>query len=277
MSKKSRYDKMEKICQKLSKINIAEAGESDKIRNTEARRSKLLEYLHLSHILRLDGLFPADEKSERNAAEELKRKISRCADSQLRNMDTLKLSLIGEHTHTWYIARHYYEKCSKILCQMMVSIMDYTIKQKTGNSVLYTAEDEEKTEGIEMELSYLSTQFKEAYYYLCAYDYCTDKLADYVGVKEYKELMPEHCRITANGLPGKLDTVADAYEALKDCGELISDKSVLFPEQLYDESMLTAAYEETLGDYDNTEQAMDDYLSMVSGVSITYRLMQMGL
>lgn len=272
-----RYDNMEAIRQKLSKMNLLPPGEFEKIRNTEGRRKKLLQYLHLSHILRIDGLFPADEKAENMAGEELKQRIARCTDEDRREIDTLKLSLISEHTHSWYIARHYYEKCSKILCQMMVTIMDYTIKKKTGSFVLYTAEDDVKTEGMEKELGVLSTQFEEAYYYLCAYDYCTGRLADYVDVKEYKQLMPEHCRITANGLPDKLDTVADAYNSFRDGVGVIADESVLFPERLYDEPMLEAAYAETLRDYKNTDQAMEDYLNMVSSVSITYRHLRMDL
>lgn len=272
-----RYDNMEAIRQKLSKMNLLPPGEFEKIRNTEGRRKKLLQYLHLSHILRIDGLFPVDEKAESMAGDELKLRIARCTDEDRRESDTLKLSLINEHTHTWYIARHYYEKCSKILCQMMVTIMDYTIRQKIGKSVLYTAEDEKKTEGMEKELEVLSTQFEDGYYYLCAYDYCTGKLAEYVGVNEYSMLIPEHCRISANGLPDKLDTVADAYETIKGSAELLTDKSVLSPEQLYDEAMLETAYSEALKDYDNIEQAMDDYLNMVSSVNFTYRVLRLDL
>lgn len=270
-----KVEKMKVMLEKMDKMNLSPAGESDGVRNTEGRRKKLLWFVHCLHILRLDGGISVNDEQEILAVEELKRKISRCSDSETVRKESIRLSVINDHTHTWYIARHYYEKCSKILCQMMVTVMDFMLEVKMGESVLYSPE--EKLSGIRMEkeLALLSKAFNESYYYMCVYDYCTGKLAEYVDVPEYELLMPEHRRIVANGLPARLMRVADAYCKMMGIPDIIGDAAVKDPEVLYDEKLLAQVYDSEISKYVDLDFAMNNYQNIVAAVDYAYAA-QMG-
>lgn len=268
MSEKT--EKMKAMLEKMDKMTLATAGESDKIRNTEGRRKNLLWFVHCLHILRLDGGIPVNDEHEMLAVEELKAKISSLADKERQRTDTIKLSVINDHTHSWYIARHYYEKCSKLLCQMMVTIMDFMLEAETGKSVLYTSKEKKNGVSMEKELAILAKNFRESYYYMCAYDYCTGRLAEYVEAEEYSLLMPEHQRIIANGLPAKLQRIAG--ECCRGIGQsdIIKDKAVRDPSILYDEKLLAQVYDREIKKYTHIDYAMNNYQNMVSAVDRAY-------
>ena len=265
-----KVEKMKAMLEKMDKMTLASVGQSDNIRNTEGRRKRLLRFVHYLHILRLDGGIPVDDRDEIMAVEELKAKISRCPDRETVRKETIRLSVINDHTHTWYIARHYYEKCSKLLCQMMVTIMDFMLEAETGRSVLYSPEEKKSNVSMEKELTLLTKSFKESYYYMCAYDYCTERLAEYEDVEEYELLMPEHRRIVANGLPARLMRIADAYCGLKGEQDIIKDEAVKDPEILYDEKLLAKIYENELKKYIDIDFAMNNYQNMVAAVDYAY-------
>lgn len=265
-----KIEKMKAMLEKMDKMTLAAAGESDAVRNTEGRRKKLLWFVHCLHILRLDGGIPVNDEHEILAVEELKAKISRCADKERLRTETITLSVINDHTHSWYIARHYYEKCSKLLCQMMVTIMDFMLEAETGRSVLYTPEEKKTDVSMEKELAILAKAFRESYYYMCAYDYCTERLAEYAEVEEYCLLMPEHRRIVANGLPARLQRIAVAYCDQKGVPDIIKDEAVKDPEMLYDEKLLAKVYEREIKKYTHIDFAMNNYQNMVSAVDYAY-------
>lgn len=270
-----KVEKMKAMLEKMDKMTLAPAGESDGIRNTEARRKKLLWFVHALHILRLDGGIAVNDEHEILAVEELKRKIGRCPDRETVRRESIRLSVINDHTHTWYIARHYYEKCSKLLCQMMVTVMDFMLEAKMGESALYSPEEKRSGISMEKELALLSKAFRESYYYMCAYDYCTGRLAEYADVPEYELLMPEHRRIVANGLPARLMRVAAAYCKLKGVPDIIGDEAVKDPEILYDEKLLAEVYDSEIKKYADLDFAMNNYQNMVAAVDYAYAA-QMG-
>lgn len=268
MSEKT--EKMKAMLDKMDGMNLAAAGESDRIRNSDSRRKKLLWFIHCIHILRLDGSISVNDSSEEAAVDELKRKLSRCTDSDTQRRETIMLSVINDHTHTWYIARHYYEKCSKLLCQMMITVMDFILEAETGRNVLYSEADKKAGVSLDRELELLSKAFRESYCYMCVYDYCTVRLAEFAEIGEYELLMPEHRRITANGLPAKLMKIADAYCTAKGVSDIIKDKAVKEPELLYDEKLLAKVYDREIQKYISTEYAMNNYQNMVSAVDMAY-------
>lgn len=265
-----KIEKMKAMLEKMDKMTLAPAGESDRIRNTEGRRKKLLRFIHCLHILRLDGGIPVNDQHEIMAVEELKSKISRCTDREKLRKESIRLSVISDHTHTWYIARHYYEKCSKLLCQMMVTIMDFMLEAETGKSVLYAPEEKKSDVSMEKEVELLSKAFRESYYYMCAYDYCTGRLAEYAEVPEYELLMPEHRRIVTNGLPARLKRIAAAYCDMKGVTDILKDEAVKDPEILYDEKLLEKAYMNEIKRYIDIDFAMNNFQNMVSAVDNAY-------
>lgn len=265
-----KIEKMKAMLDKMDKMNLAAAGESEKIRNTEGRRKSLLQFIHRLHILRLDGGIAVNDEHEILAVEELKAKISRIPDKERMRSESIKLSVINDHTHTWYIARHYYEKCSKLLCQMMVTVMDFMLEAQTGKSVLYSPKEKKSGVSMDKELSILAKNFRESYYYMCAYDYCTERLAEYADVNEYELLMPEHRRIVANGLPARLCKIAETYGAVKGESNVIKDMAVKDPELLYDEKLLARVYAREMEKYTDIDAAMNNYQNMVSAVDYAY-------
>lgn len=265
-----KIEKMRSMLEDMDKMTLAAAGESDKIRNTDDRRKKLLRFIHCMHILRLDGGITVSDNDEIMAVEELKTKINRCTDREKIRKESIRLSVINDHTHTWYIARHYYEKCSKLLCQMMVTIMDFMLEAETGRSVLYSPREKQADVSMDKELSLLSGSFRESYYYMCAYDYCTGRLAEYAGVPEYELLMPEHRRIVTNGLPARLKRIADAYCGIMNVDDILKDEAVKEPEILYDEKLLEQSYQKEIKKYIDIDFAMNNFQNMVSAVNYTY-------
>ncbi len=263
-------EKMKAMLVNMDKMTLAAPKEADRIKNTDARRKKLLHFIHCLHILRLDGSVQVNDRHEMLAVEELKSKLSRCADREKLRNESIGLSIINDHTHTWYIARNYYEKCSKILCQMMVTIMDCMFEAETGNSLLYTPEEKKVHAGMEQELELLSKLFRESYYYMCVYDYFTERLAEYVKMKEYELLIPEHRRIVKNGLPARLQRIAAAYCSLNGNPDILKDEAVKNPEILYNENILAKLYEREVQKYPHIDFAMNNYQNMVAETASVY-------
>lgn len=265
-----KIEKMKAMLEKIDKMTLAPVGESDKIRNSEARRQKLLSFIHYLHILRLDGSLPVEDNDEVMAMEELKAKIKRIADRDRLRREAIKLSVINDHTHTWYIARHYYEKCSKILCQMMITILDAMLEGETGESLLYTSAEKKNGFSVEREISVLSKNFRDSYFYMCAYDYGTMRLAEYVGIEEYALLMPEHRRIAANGLPRRLERIVTEYCKKTGADKIIGESFVTDPEQLYDEKLLEKVYGDMAGDYSDIDEVMHNYQNFIAEFDFAY-------
>ena len=268
MSEKT--EKIKNMLDRMDGLTLAPPDESDKIRNTDSRRKKLLQFVHCLHILRLDGSVAVNDDYEIMAVEELKKKIGRITDREVQRCETIRLAVVNDHTHSWYIARHYYEKCSKLLCQMMVTVMDFMLELQTGSSALYTDGEKKTGVSIESELEALTKNFRESYYYMCAYDYCTERLAEYAGVSEYDILMPEHRRLVANGLPARLMKIAEAYGSLKGAAKIRIDDAVRSPEILYDEKILEKVYKDETAKYKDIDYAMNNYRNMVSAVDYAY-------
>lgn len=164
-----------------------------------------------------------------------------------------KLSLTNEHNKAYNIAEYFYEKASKTLCQMMITLMDYVLQEKANISVLCNEEANSTKEykALLDEFLTLNKQYQDSYFYLCAFDYSTEQIADFVNVQEYKHLAKEHIRIVENGLPNRVSTTIQALKNIVADDEqktqiLMEIEKSYTPNPLYDEALLKACYDNVL-------------------------------
>lgn len=115
------------------------------------------------------------------AIEELKSCIAAIHDPAFREHENVCASCLDGHSFDWSTARQYYEKCSKILCQTIINILEDVIEQDKVILYIYTDEEMGRAFDTGEELKSLVCSFAKAYLYLCSYDCCTKRFADFWG------------------------------------------------------------------------------------------------
>jgi len=236
--------------------------------NTKAVRDQMLRMAHYYHLLQNMGDEDPENKSKLETYWAIAReKIQKSKESEARWKEIAQSCLIDQHTKAWNMAEYYYEKGSKVLCQMMVTLMDYIIQEKAdGTSILYKGADRTSYFDLLDEIKELQEQYEECYYFLCAYDFCTEKIASFTNIKEYKQLNKEHERIIINGLPKK---VTECINTLKEiAGESKKDYFIdivkaFKPEPLYLEELLEECYQKAVEQYQDEVKAMTIFATLV--------------
>ncbi len=237
--------------------------------NTKVTRDRFLRLAHYYHIMgNMGDENPENKLKLENYRSIAREKISKSRQSDTRWKEIAESNLIDQHTKAYNMAEYYYEKGSKVLCQMMVTLMDYIIQEKgDGLSILYKDKDRTSYLNLLDEILELQCQYEECYYFLCAYDYCTEKIASFTGIKEYNQLSKEHERIIINGLPIKVTECIDTLKGVvgDNNKEYFIDICKAYkPEPLYSEEILEECYKKAVEYYKNDEvKAMTIFTSLV--------------
>lgn len=170
--------------------------------NTRDIRKDLVQLLHYCHVLQCGGnLSYAELYNKTWYLAEDKISNARTYEGYLR--EAISLRVIEEHCQCYNLANRYYEKAGKVLCQMIITIMDYMLQETGHISLLY--KDINKADYLDLndEMTELYDIYKDSYAYLLAYDICTKRIGDFVDVKEYSDLYEVHERLETNGLPAR--------------------------------------------------------------------------
>lgn len=235
-------------------------------RNTKQMRQQLLRITHYYHLLQNLGDPKVDSEKMEQYWALAKVKIQKAKECEGRWREIAEANLIDEHTRAWNLAEYYYEKATKILCQMMITIMDYLLQEQAGFSILYKGKDKSSYFDLLDEITSLNGAYVECCCFLSVYDYCTQKIADFTGIEEYRCLVKEHERIVTNGMP---DKVTEAMEKLREIAG--ADKAEYFidicraytPQPPYYEDILDEQYKRAVGFYGDEVKAMTVFSSLV--------------
>lgn len=172
----------------------------------------MLDLTHYYYILQKHGV------KNQNTSQRLREirgyaleRVKKTRDHQEQRKGSAELYVTEQHNLAWNMAEYYYEKASKTLCQMMITVMDYILQAKTGTSVLYESIDRISYFDLLDEIETLNKTYISCFNFLSVYDYCTEQIATFTGINEYKTLDKEHERIIENGMPAR---VSSAIEAL---------------------------------------------------------------
>ncbi len=241
--------------------------------NTKQTRRKLLCLSHYYYLLsNLGDQNAKSEKMEQYRAL-AKIKIQKAKDYEGRRREIAEANLIDEHTRAWNLAEYYYEKATKILCQMTITLMDYLLQEQAGFSLLYKGKDKSSYFNLLDEITSLNSDYIECCCFLSSYDYCTQKIADFTGIEEYRQLVKEHERIMTNGMP---DRVSDAILKLKEiAGESKAEYFIdicraYTPQPPYYEDILEEQYRKAVGYYGDEVRAMRMFSNLVIKVDEYY-------
>ena len=242
--------------------------------NRKAVRDKIIAMNHYYHILQLMGAPELDMVQMCVYGELAREKIAGIKDEALRRRELIKLSVLSTHTYAWNIAHFHYERAVKTLCMMMVTLMDYMLREQGGRSVLYQESDVAGYETLLDEITALNDDYRDAFFSICAFDFCTKKLGDYLHVPEYDNMAIEHERIIHNGNPRR---VTDIMERLKELagekqGKLMKQiEKAYTPEPLYSEKIFASCYREAVEQYETKDEAVDDFNGLVARVNSLYQ------
>lgn len=256
-------------------VLVREIDEYGADRNTKPVRTMLLRMAHYYHVLQIMGDTTVDKGKYEATWGIAREKIAKTADSSGKKKEIAIANLLEEHTKAWNMAQYFYEKATKTLCQMMITIMDYILQEKADTSVLYKDKDRGSYFSLLDEIISLNEEYEEAYYFLCSYDYCTERIAAFAKIKEYKKLYPEHKRLMANGMP---DRVLAALEALKEVAgerqqEIIQDMyKAYIKEPVWDEKEASECYKKAVKDYGDETIAMTVFSSFVVKLDYYYEM-----
>ncbi|MDD6488333.1 MAG: hypothetical protein PUG48_00755 [Clostridia bacterium] len=236
--------------------------------NTAKFRDQMLKMVHYYYLLQCMGDESNDNKKNMEFYLKIARqKISSARESAVIPKQIAEVYLINQHTKAWNMAEYYYEKGSKILCQMMITLMDYIIHTRLNEtSILYKNLNREKYLNLPDEIKVLNKDYEECYLFLCVYDYCTDKIADFTKIIEYKQLTKEHERIIENGLPRKVTDCINILQEIADANkkDYISDICKTFnPEPLFSEELFEECYQKAVQEYHNDINAMAMFAGLV--------------
>lgn len=264
-------DNLKKLEEQVEKTDLLQPSEYGKQKNTAARRRKLLQYLHRVHIIRMAGSGKVDEVREAMAIEELKVRISAVPDPLVRNHENVCAACLDGHSFAWNAARQFYEKCSKILCQTIINILEEVIEQEKGISYIYTDEEMGRVFDTQEELKSLAMSFAKTYCYLCTYDFCTKKFAEFWGFEEYSLLTPEHTRLAINFLPDRLKLVEGKYNFYHKDKPLKVTECMKDPQILYREDILEPLFQKAYALYDSPEDAFYDFANMTRYINMLYQ------
>jgi len=268
----NRMDSVFKLKEKIKQqeeLNFSiETNDYSYCANTKAMREQLLKLAHYYHLLQNMG----DENLEISSKIEIclniaREKIQKSKESESHLKELAMSCLVEQHTKALNMAEYYYEKGSKILCQMMVTVMDYIIQEKAnGISILYKDENNASYFDLLDEIKELQQQYENFYYFLCVYDFCTEKIASFTNIKEYKQLNKEHERIIVNGLPKR---VTECIKTLKEiAGDnkkdyFIDIDKAFKPEPLYVEELLEECYKKAVLQCQDEIKAMTIFATLV--------------
>lgn len=270
--------KMENIRKKIEVLEestlIGRLQEFSTQVNTSTVRDQYLKLAHYTYLLQYLGDESAETKLKLDKYLEVaKSKIEKARDSEAKKREMAELCLIEEHIKAWNMAQYYYERASKTLCQMMITTMDYIIQEKADQSILYKGKKKSSYFTLLDEIIELNKEYEKSYYFLCAYDFCTKKIADVTGIKEYKNLIQEHLRIIENGIPEK---VKNAIIVLKDiAGEekkeyFIDIERAFNQKPEYSEKLLQKCYDDAMKVYKSENNFMTYFSGFVVVVDDAY-------
>ncbi len=235
-------------------------------RNTKHARQQLIRIAHYYHLLQNLGDPNADSEKMEQYWTLAKLKIQKAKDYDGRWREIAEANLIDEHTRAWNLAEYYYEKATKILCQMTITLMDYLLQEQAGISILYKDKDKSSYFNLLDEITALNRDYVECCCFLSSYDYCTQKIAEFTGIEEYRKLVKEHERIMTNGMP---DRVTEAIQRLKEiAGESKAEYFVdicraYTPQPPYDEDVLEEQYKKAVDYYGGEVKAMTMFSNLV--------------
>lgn len=242
--------------------------------NTSIVRDQYLKLAHYTYILKYLGDDSVETQKHLDQYISVAReKIEKARDSETKKRQTAELYLIDQHIKAWNMAEYYYERASKTLCQMMVTIMDYIIQEKASLSILYKEKEKGSYFSLLDEIIELNKEYEKSYYFLCAYDFCTEKIADIINIKEYKDLPKEHIRLVENGIPQK---VRDSIMVLKEIAgeekaEYFIDIERAFNEKpKYSETLFNECYEDSMKVYQDDNNFMTYFSAFVVVVDDAY-------
>ena len=142
--------------------------------------------------------------------------------------------------------------------------------------MLYTDQDGSGWLNLIDEIKTLNNDFLRCWFYLCAYDYCVETIADFTGVVEYKFLMEEHERILWNNMPEKVtETIAVLTEAAggeKNFGNVAGALSEAFTSRpKYSQEMLKKVYQDVITTlFPDEETAFANLAKLIINVSHEY-------
>lgn len=240
----------------------------------KAVRDKIIAMNHYYHILLLMGE-PNLDKVQMYVYNELaSEKIAKLKDQELRHKELIKLNLLSTHTSAWNIAHFHYEKAIKILCMMMVTLMDYIIQEQGGLSILYQTLDTTKYFNLLDEITSLNADYQDEYFSICAFDFCTKKMGDYLRVPAYNSIAVEHERVIHNGNPQRVNAIMQRLKEVCDekRAEVLADiEKAYTPEPLYSEDIFEVCYQDALKQYETEDNAMDDFNGLVAKVHGLYQ------
>lgn len=242
--------------------------------NTKAVREKLIRTNHYNHILQLMGDPDLDENQMNIIFALAKEKITKVKDKDMQRTEVIKINLIGNHTSAWNIAHYHYEKAIKTLCMMMVTFMDYIIQEQGGESVIYEGLDKTKYFNLLDEITALNEEYQDDYFSICAFDFCTKKLGEYMDIPEYSDIAREHNRVINNGNPQRVTKVMNRLKEM--CGErrrevFIDIEKAYTPEPLYSEDIFEMCYNKAIEQFETEEIAMSDFPGLVARVNMIYQ------
>lgn len=248
---------IEKIKKKVQKLEKSVPQDQGTALKTGDRRNVLKLY-HCYHLLNLLGVEPSDQGMYLEP--EVRSVLVKSLENVRSDKDIISAGLIDKHTDSWNLAEYQYEKASKILCQMMITAMDYMLITGRKQSVLYPAEQKTDCERLIFELEALEKKWLESFAFLCVYDYYTLKIAEFTGVTEYKYLAQEHQRIISNGLPDKVTRSLELLSA--DLPEQYQERieTVFNAQPIYDSGFMNILYE----DLKKTRYQSNDLLAMLN-------------
>ena len=242
-------------------------------RNTKQMRQQLLRLAHYYHLLQNLGDPNANSEKMEQYWTLAKVKIQKAKDYDGRWREIVEANLIDEHTRAWNLAEYYYEKATKILCQMTITLMDYLLQEQAGISILYKGKDKSSYFNLLDEITSLNNDYIECCCFLSSYDYCTGKIADFTGIEEYRQLVKEHERIVLNGMPGR---VSEAMQKLREiAGESKAEYFIdicraYTPQPPYHEDILEEQYRKAVDYYGGEVKAMAMFSNLVIKVDEYY-------
>ncbi len=202
--------KISAIEEKLPLLN----ADFPKEHNNRTNRKALVRLAHYDYLLFLLSQNPSPSYRQRVAvllhnAETLldlevsKEGIGKAKTREAYLLEKATIDLIDQHSRALVMALHYYEKASKILCQMLVSMGDELLRKDTGKSILYPDGKPAEALSLSDELQELLQEYRECYRFLSVFDYAVSRMGAAIKVPEYSLLVQQHLRILENGLPQK--------------------------------------------------------------------------
>lgn len=256
---------------KIDDIVIESTNENDVVPNTRRSREQLVRLAHYYHLLTNMGDTTISPEIIEKTISLAKKKIHAARDYEGRLTEIAQSYLIDEHTKAWNMAEYYYEKGSKILCQMMITVMDYILVQKNQISVLYKGKNKADCLNLLEEMETLNKDYLSCFCFLCSYDFCTEKIADFTGIEEYLHLLKEHERIDVNGLPEKVIATLEALINIdSDLAKNVQNVCKPFPPYLPD--ALELIYNNVLSDMGGETRSMTVFSYVVIKVDEFYEL-----